>query len=259
MRKSATGFFEYPLVLIVILTMSMRHTDAQSFEFNYNRDFKKILSETNDPANNLYYEKLVQRFKSNDTTFTNYQILALLIGFTDNVHFKPYDYLSIERRIYSLNGDGKYTDAILLADSLLRYVPVSQQALIETSYAHYKLNQMDSADYCMWKFREIMRTMSMTGDGLTPETAIFSLGPADGQNYIRKGLVSNIGAMGSGRDKQGNFLDILTASIVDEKTGETRNQTMYFQIQHAVEKMFEPDELDQAIRKQKKGKGKLKD
>src|SRR5260221_12619510 len=108
MRKSATGFFEYPLVLIVILTMSMRHTDAQSFEFNYNRDFKKILSETNDPANNLYYEKLVQRFKSNDTTFTNYQILALLIGFTDNVHFKPYDYLSIERRIYSLNGDGKY-------------------------------------------------------------------------------------------------------------------------------------------------------
>ena len=119
---------------------------AQNSTFSYTKDFNNILNQTNDQSSDLHYAKLLARFKSNDNNLTTYEILALLIGFTDNVHFKPYHYLDVERKIYSLNENNKYGDAIRLADSLLANIPVSQQALIEKSFAHHKLNQPDSAE-----------------------------------------------------------------------------------------------------------------
>lgn len=242
------------LIGLIILTFVVGQINAQESFFNYTRDFVKILEQTNDQNGDLYFDKLLKRFKINDKSLTDKEILSLLVGFTDNPNFKPYHYLIIERRIYSLNAEEKFKDAIHLADSLLMTVPLSQQAIIEKSYSHYKLGQADSSDFYMWKFKRIMRTMASTGDGLSPESAIFSLGPADGQNFIRKYLASGIGTMGSGRDKNGNFIDILTALIKDEKTGETKSQAMYFHVQHAVNKMFDPGELEDAMKKTKKNK-----
>ncbi len=241
------------LIGLIILSLFVGQTRAQE-SFNYKRDFAKILEQTNDQSGDLYFDKLLKRFRINDNSLTDKETLSLLIGFTDDPHFKPYHYLTVERRIYSLNAEGKFKDALQLADSLLVTVPLSQQTIIEKSYSHYKLGQADSSDFYMWKFKRIMRTMASTGDGLSPESAIFSLGPADGQNFIHKSLASDIGTMGSGRDKNGNFLDILTAITTDEKTGETKSKTMYFHVQHAVKKMFDPGELENATNKNKKGK-----
>ncbi|HCZ35138.1 MAG TPA: hypothetical protein DHV26_04350 [Cytophagales bacterium] len=241
------------LIRLIILSLFVGQTRAQE-AFNYTRDFTKILEQTNDPSSDLYFDKLLKRFRLNDNNLTDKETLSLLIGFTDDPHFKPYHYLTVERSIYSLNAQGKFKEALQLADSLLVTVPLSQQAIIEKSYSHYKLDQTDSSDFYMWKFKRIMRTMASTGDGLSPESAIFALGPADGQNFIYKYLASDIGTMGSGRDKNGNFIDILTALIKDEKTGETKSQTMYFHVQHAVKKMFDPGELEDAMKKKKKNK-----
>ena len=131
-----------------------------------------------------------------------------------------------------------------MSDSFLLYVPVSQQALIEKSYSHYKLGQNDSAAFYSWKFKRIMNAMAQSGDGLTPETATFSLGPTDGQNFIRKYLKSKTGTMGSGRDKNGNFVDILEIVMKDKETGIETRQNLYFQIEHAVKKMFSEDDLN---------------
>ena len=246
------------LIGLVILSLCVGQTRAQE-SFNYARDFAKILEQTNEQSSDLYFDKLLKRFRLNDNSLTDTETLSLLIGFTDDPHFKPYHYLTVERRIYSLNAQGKFKDALQLADSLLVTIPLSQQAIIEKSYSHYKLGQTDSSDFYLWKFKRIMRTMASTGDGLSPESAIFALGPADGQNFIRKYLASGIGTMGSGRDKYGNFIDILNALIKDEKTGESKSQTMYFHVQHAVNKMFDQGELEDAMKKTRKNrKDKLK-
>lgn len=209
---------------------------GQTF-FNYKDDFKKVLAKTKDQNNYLFYEKLLHRFKANDPTLTDFEVLALLIGFTDKPEFKPYSDLNKERDIYKLNGEGKFQEALDSANVFLIEHPLSQQALIEKSYSFYKLNNQDSANYYMHQFRRIMQAMDFSGDGI--KKPIFALGPADGQNYIEKYLSSKIGTMGSGHDKNGYFLDILQ---VIPNNGSTP-YNLYFIIQHATDKMFSADEL----------------
>jgi hypothetical protein len=220
--------------------------------FNYQRDFKVILEKTKDPNNNLSYDKLLKRFTSNDTTMTDFEVLALLIGYTDKPEFKPYHYLDTERKIFKLNGEGKFQQALDTANLFLQKHPVSQQAIIEKSYSYYKLENRDSSDYYSYQFRRIMKAMDFSGDGV--DNPIFALGPADGQNYIRRYLVAKIGSMGSSIDRNGNFLDMLEVVPNDGSS----SYKLYFIIQHATDKMFSEDELkmfdDKGSRKKKKKK-----
>lgn len=245
-------------ILIALIFMVSIAVFGQEFKFDYQKDYKNILNQTKDSTSYLHYEKLLTRFQNNDTTLTDFEVLALLIGFTDNEHFNPYSYISIERKIFSLNGSGQFKEAIMLCDSFLVYVPLSQQALIEKSYSFYKLEQADSAQHYSWQFRRIMDAMGQSGDGLTPETAFFSLGPADGQNFIRKYLSGSIGTMGSGKDENGNFVDILELVWDDEETGEKNKRSLYFQIEHAVKTMFRGLDLEKLMKDADKKKKKNK-
>lgn len=200
--------------------------------FNYQVDFKKVLTQTKDPNDSLAYNKLLKRFKANDKNLTDYEVLALMIGFTDKPDYKPYSDLEKEREIYNLNDIGKYKKALKMANKFLQKHPVNQQAIIEKSFSFYKLEKKDSADFYLYQFNRIMKAMDFSGNGI--EIPIFALGPADGQNYIRKYLSAGIGTMGTGRDKNGNFLDILGAKFEDGTS-----KSLNFIIQHATDKMFE--------------------
>lgn len=177
---------------------------------------------------------------------TESEILALLIGFTDKPSYKPYNIVETERLIYNLNDEGKYQAACDTATKLLKEYPLSYQALKEKSYALGKLGFEDSASYYLDLVAKIMSAMVYSGDGQTPETAMFALGPADGQHLLG-GAGLSIGSMGSGKDKNGNFVDILEVS----KDG--NNRSIYFNIQHAVEKMFDGKSAEEMMQK-KKGK-----
>ncbi len=208
------------------------YVNAQT-SFNYNSDFKTILAKTRDTASEFSYTRLLKRFNKNDTTLSNFEVLALMIGFTDKEDYKPYADLATEREIYSLNGDGKFEQALAKADSFLSTHPLSVKTLFEKSYAFHELNKQDSAADYMLRGRRIFRAMRFSGDGKTTDTPIFALGPADGQDFIYKVVGADIGTMGSSRDKSGNFLDMLEANYKDGKT-----VMFYFIIQHATEKMF---------------------
>lgn len=217
--------------------------------FNYKDDFKKVLNKTKDPNNNLSYEKLLKRFSANDTTLTDFEVLALLIGFTDKPEYKPYDDLRTEREIYKLNGEKKYQEGLDKANDFLKTHPVSLKALFEKSYSFHKLEQKDSAEYYMYQGQRIFKAMYFSGNGKTKDTPTFALGPADGQDYIYKFVGADIGTMGSGSDKNGNFLDILEAKFEDGQT-----VTLYFIIQHATDKMFGGKSIGEELKGQKKKK-----
>jgi len=88
-------------IILIILIATGQIAFGQS-TFNYRKDFKNILAKTKDKSDNLSYEKLLKRFTVNDTTLTDYDVLALLIGYTDKPEYKPYSDITTEREIYNL-------------------------------------------------------------------------------------------------------------------------------------------------------------
>ena len=90
--------------LILNLTLA---AFGQEFKFDYKKDFYEILEQTSDKTSNLYYLKLLPRFQSNDTTLTDYEVLALMIRYTEDSNYHAYSDISVEREIYSLNGENK--------------------------------------------------------------------------------------------------------------------------------------------------------
>jgi hypothetical protein len=215
--------------------------------FNYKDDFKKVLAKTKNQNDNLSYDKLLKRFTVNDTTLTDFEVLALLIGFTDKPEYKPYDDLTTERKIYKLNGEKKYKEGLELEQKLIKTHPLSVKTLFELAYSFHKLDKEDSAQHYVYQGRRIFKAMYFSGDGKTTETPTFALGPADGQDYIYKLVGADIGTMGSGRDKNGNFLDILQAKFEDGKT-----MSLYFIIQHATDKIFWGKSIEEELNGQKK-------
>ena len=85
---------------------------SQNFDFYYNTDFSKILEETKNKESELYYPTQIIRFIKNDTTLTDFEVLALLIGFTDDENYNAYGDITLERDIYSLSDEGTYEEAI---------------------------------------------------------------------------------------------------------------------------------------------------
>lgn len=232
--------------LIIILFTSCLTVIGQT-TFSYKNDFKKILAKTKDKNDKLSYDKLLKRFDNNDSTLTDYEVLALLIGFTDKPEFKPYVDLNTERKIYDINGNGKFKEALDSANIFLKTHPLSIKVLFEKSYSFYKLEQNDSSQFYAEKGKRIFRAMNFSGNGKSPKSPTFALGPADGQDYIYKFIGAKIGTMGSGSDKNGNFLDILEVLPKDGKD----SYNLYFIIQHATDKMFSADDLNKMKEKEK--------
>jgi hypothetical protein len=237
------------ILTILILTLNLT-SYGQEFEFDYNKDFDKILEQSNDPVSDLNYDKLLERFKSNDTTLTDFDVLVLLIGYTDDPNYHAYDDIATEREIYKLNGDGKFNEAKEKGLKFNTTHPLNQMTLIELSYSYYKLEMQDSSNYYSYQFGKVMDAMMRSGKGTSADAAFFSLTPIDGQNLIIKYLGAKIGKMGSGRDSNGNFVDILGyISKTDEN-----EVPLYFQIEHATKetKLQLGDELKKAAKKKKK-------
>lgn len=216
-------------ILTLVLTLS-----SYGQEFNYNRDYNVILAQTLDEKSELSYDKLILKFKANDTTLTSSEVLALLIGFTVNPNYKAYSDLKLEREVYALNDNGEFREAIQKGLKFNSTHPLNQMTLIELSYAYHKIAMPDSAHYYRVQFKNVMAAMLYSGKGTTADSAFFSLTPIDGQNFIRKYMASKIGTMGSGSDSHDNFVDILG---VIPKDGVGEEVLFYFHIEHAMKEL----------------------
>jgi len=230
--------------------------------FEYYRDFKRILDSTKDKTNRLYYHKLLPRFKSKDSVISRADMLALLIGFTENKSYHPDRDMDTEKEIFDMNENGDYQDAL---DMLLPYLekhPLSLRGLKEASYSYNQLRKADSAKYYMDLVDRVMSAMIYSGKGKTPETAIFSLGLVDGEHFIPNvGLA--ISRKNTGKNKHKGMMEIITAL-----TDESIYVDYFFNIQHAIDKMGGDEDVlneprpvkkpKKSSKKDKKEKGKDK-
>lgn len=218
--------FTFLFLLIPLLIFSQKN-------FEYKKDFENILKESKNKESDLNYNKLLEKFNKTDTTLTNQQVLALLIGFTDNTYYKPYKDLEFSRNLYKLNDDQKFDEVIKEGNKFIVNHPFDLKALFEVSYAHYKKGNQALADSYLMKTTIIFKAMIYSGDGKSIDIPMFALNPSDGQDFIRKAIGGKIGKMASGRDKNGYFIDML------EMKNEEESEMLYFIIPHATKKMFE--------------------
>ena len=258
------------ILFILFASKSYEQTQEQiEPPFNYHRDFKSILDSTQDRNSSLYYQKLIIRFLDNDSTLTKAETLALMIGYTENPHYKPLEDMEKESEIFEHNNNTEFQDAVDKSRPYLQTHPLSLLALREISYAYSRLSKdvqkdllfekavmyQDSSAYFMALNDKIMEAMIYSGKGRSAETPIFSLGLSDGEYFI-----PNVGFVMDKKDtewnKNGDFVETITA-IVDK----VNVRKYYFVIQHAKKKIDDDAANELQIKKAKqteKKKGKEK-
>lgn len=223
--------------------------------FIYHRDYKVILEKALDRGSELYYHKLIIRFLNNDSSLTNAETLALLIGFTENPQYKPVELMEKELEIYDQSKANEFQEVVNLARPYLQKNPVSMLALREIAIAYNRLGNKDSSRYFASLNDKIMEAMIYSSKGKKPLEPIFALGLADGEYFVQ-----NVGfymdKKNTDWNKQGDFMEIIdTYNDQDVKT------TFYFAIQHAKLKLEDdqPDAMDQKRDKKSKKKEKEKE
>lgn len=251
-------FFIFIFIYLNINFISAQTTDITGPPFVYERDFKRMLDFTQDRNNENYYQKLLIRFLNNDSSLTKQETLMLMIGYTEQPHYKPMEDMSTEAEIFADNNNGAFRQALKKSRSYLPTHPLSLLVLREISFAYTQLGKnyqkdmkldsavlyQDSAKYFMDLNDKIMEAMIYSGKGRTPETPIFSLGLADGEHFI-----PNVGYKVEKKDtqwnKKGHFLEVINAiDGLNEKI-------FYFNIQHAKIKVDKEQEKQDAEKKLK--------
>jgi hypothetical protein len=235
------------LTLLGLLT-SVLVFSQERIDFNFKKDYELILKQTKDSTSDVFYELLFRRFENTDTTLSNYEMLALQIGYTNNENYWPYQDIVLEREIWKLNEEEKFREAKEKLDLLLSKNPFSILGNREMSYVYGKLGDKAKQDKYFQRFDLVVSSVLSTGDGTSYESSWFTLSPADGQWIIRLAFRQNICLMASGRDKHGNFHDILGM----KGNNSDLCTKLYFNIQPASKRMFGPEGLTPAKGNRKK-------
>jgi hypothetical protein len=233
--------------------MGLTSYEQSTAPFNYQRDFKAVLENTKLKTSDFYYQKLLIRFLNNDSSLTRAETLALMIGYTENPHYKPYQDMGTEKEIFDMNDGGDYEGALDESKIYLQTHPLSLRILKERSYSYHQLRKEDSAKYFMDLVDKIMGAMIFSGKGKTPETAIFSLGLIDGEHFIE-----NVGFTVANKATSPAKSKVLMY-IVDALSDEGVHTNYYFILQHARDKMNEDEIGEEPVIKPKKGKKGKKD
>jgi Domain of unknown function (DUF4919) len=239
-------------VFTVLLLLATSIVFAQP-AFDYKRDFKPFLEQSQDRESPLFYQKLLIRFLDRDTSMSNMETLALMIGYTENPKYKPFEDMEPEKEVFDLNEEGKYDEAITKSKTYLQTHPLSLRVNKEASYAYHQKQMQDSADYYMDLVDKIMNAMIYSGSGKKPEAPIFSLGLADGEYFI-----PNIGMKMLNKDTDWNK-DNLFMEIIDASKSGDDHINYYFVIQHAKDRIDDDKVNESEGKKKKKDDKKKKD
>lgn len=228
-------------ILILFIAVLSASIYAQEFKFDYKRDYERVAKASKDNNSKLFYPALMQKFLDADTSMTDYQTLAMMIGFTKQEEYKPETIKLAESKIYAFNEKGDFENAKLIEDDLLIRYPLTTVGLIEKAYTSAKLEDLESMDLYGKRFRQLMKAMIFSGDGKSPETAIFALSVNDARNFVKKVLKADVGLNGYLESKDGYYVVGFEAIFerdtdFDVEEGEDKNiyvERVFFNLNHA--------------------------
>ena len=244
--------------LLIITLISINVISAQNF--NYQTDFKKLVEQSKDSLSPNNYNKLKTEFIDNGENFTKEKVIALMAGQTASEYYNAYGMINMERAYqvadkYSSDTIHKYVH------KLLKIHPVNLSLNYGLWKTYEKDNEKENADKYKKRFNLICESILTTGNG-TNEKPYFVISPIDGQVLIRLYYKKKIGIMGSGRDANDNFIDILEMSdgenskslsfVIDHSMALFREQLKEVE-EKETENKYEIDENGKVILKKKSG------
>lgn len=217
--------------IILLALLLVNQGGFAQVTFNYKNDYEKVLARTKDEKDKLFYDKQIIRFKANDATLTDFETLALMIGFTGKPEYDPIKDSFKETIIYELNAKKEYEGASRMADKELKMNPLSLKGIYGKSYALLKLEQKDSANYYAKQWQKILKAMFFSGKGTSMADPTFSLATNDGAEFIQLFVGAKIDAKRTEKNKESQSIEIYEATIDNKK-----KLTLYFMVDHAVKK-----------------------
>jgi hypothetical protein len=250
--------------------MSLSDSVPPVLTFNYKKDFKSLLDSSEDPSSVYHYPKLLKRFNDNDSTLSNYEVLALMVGHTISPKYKPLEDLEKENEIFELNLGGKYDEALSKGISFLKSRALNLLVFREVAYAYEQqskyytkelqfekaIQYQDSSKYYMSLNDKIMEAMIFSGKGKSPQEPIFSLGLSDGEYFI-----FNVGFEIEKKDTEWSKDGLFQLKITAIQG--LMPSTYYFVIQHARDtydedraKSIAAEQAKNAAKKKKKKESK---
>lgn len=222
-------FFRYSYIIFICF-LPLNNCFAQPF--HYEKDFPIFLKRTQDKSDTLYYNTLLPKFINNDPSLSVYETLCLMIGYTAQQEYKPFQDIKTERLLVRLNDSAQYESVLKTCDTFLKNHPLNQAAIIEKAYAFYKLNKNDSSAFYKEQFARIMATMDWSNDGRTVDNAMLALGPDDGKNFADKYYHAEVGQTSTVTDSHGNYCS--KVEMIYKKEGKEQSIYFYFVLQHAA-------------------------
>lgn len=225
--------------VLLFLLLPLVSFGQEEIIFDYHRDYPVILAKTAVDTAEMSFDKLFPRFVKGDTSLSNYEMIALQIGYTKNDNYWPYDGVKLEGEVEKLLHGESSDELLAKCDTLLKLNPFSLMGNLGKGVAYIKGSIADSAAQYLNRFFLVALSDLSTGDGKSFENSIFVLSPKDGQYLIRYLFQTEICFMGSDFDDKGKFYDIL--GVPKQEEGDCVH--LYFNIDHAARRMFGPEGL----------------
>jgi hypothetical protein len=152
-------------------------------------DYRSIEKAIADPASNLYYPKLLTRFKDSDTTMTLDEIRHLYYGYTFRDEYSPYRRNTIDS-LYALiakenHSPEELNQIIRFSDVQLKENPFDVDAIFNKVYCYDELGKPADADKCILQAAYIYKAITSSGDGKSKETAFYVINTRHEYNIMR--------------------------------------------------------------------------
>ena len=168
------------LLTLIFLLLFNGISFAQQ-ELNIN--FDEIKSKVENVNSETYYPKLLKRFNEFDTTLTLEENSLIYYGFSFQENYlknKPK-----EDQLETLSNNKEYEKLVIECQNMLEKNPVSLEANNKMGYALFKLGKPETE----WKkyqkrYREFRKVISLSGNGLSCESAFKVIYVSDEYNMI---------------------------------------------------------------------------
>lgn len=212
--------------LLVIISFVAR---AQDTSFNYKTDYPAYLKRAQDSTNPNYYKKLHARLAKLDTSLSAKALLHLLVYTTASPAYDPVVLDTLCQHLYDANENKNYNKAIVLADSILRLVPLSLTAVQEKALALKKLGRKNEEKKYAAIMRRTIEALLLSGDGYY-DHPFLGVNFFDGISFYGAVYQCYPSKSGLMLDKKGRLL----AAFYCYSSTQNNIMIQYFQVDHAM-------------------------
>jgi hypothetical protein len=237
------------LSLICSIGFSAMAQNAKFFPPNYSEIEKNIKKRDS----NLYYPKLMERFKNGDSTFTLDEKHHLYYGFIFQPQYSPYNLSTIQREINKINekdsiSTDDWKELQKSASVILDKNPFDIGTIEYFLIASENLNDLNSLQKGISQLRTVYDAIINSGDGLTKESSFYVIKVSNEYDVLR---ALELKMVSQSLIKPYDYLKVAENELQIEE--------LYFDISPSLNhmaKLFGSPEKNKKKKKDKKTKGK---